>query len=88
MIHREAESAHRHAHHALTRYEPETFDLNHHDEEIHAYAEHQNYDDSHHLSDHSHHDTHGLPVHDMYGGRTFEHDPYHQEFVHGTNYEL
>ena len=31
---------------------------------------------------------HGLPVHDRYGERTIEHDPYQHEFVHGTNCEL
>ena len=27
-------------------------------------------------------------MHDRYGHRTIEHDPYHHEFVHGTNYEI
>ena len=31
---------------------------------------------------------HGLPVHDRYGERSIEHNPYQHEFVHGTNYEL
>ena len=31
---------------------------------------------------------HGLPVHDEYGERAIDHNPFHQDFVHGTNYEL
>jgi hypothetical protein len=73
VMEREIESGHRHAHHPKTRYEPDHFSPHHM-----------------HRRDmmHPHQETEGLPVHDIYGQRVIEHDPYHQEFVHGTNYEL
>ena len=70
---REVESAHRHSHHPLTRYEPDDFRPHHKEGE----TEVQRLEAEH-----------GLPVHDRYGHRAMEHDPFHQEYVHGTNYEL
>ena len=80
LLDREVESAHRHRHHAMTRYEPDRFDLARHELDRH---------DADLLHERRHVvEEHGLPVHDRYGLRTVEHDPYHHEFVHGTNYEI
>lgn len=73
VMEREIESGHRHAHHPRTRYEPDHFSP-------HRMRERKMM--------HGHGEVEGLPVHDIYGQRAIEHDPFHQEFVHGTNYEL
>lgn len=69
---REAEVAHRYTHHPATRYDPDHF-VSH--EQHHRYSAH-------------HEPLEGLPVHNKYGERVIEHDPYRQQYVHGTNYEL
>ena len=99
ILDREAESAHRHAHHALTRWEPDHWEDP--DEDYYDYADKEGHQDEsildadyhratgRHIGGPAiHHGTHGLPVHDRYGARTIEHNPYQHEFVHGTNYEL
>ena len=98
VLQREQESLHRFGHHAVTRYEPETFNLHHHDMDLHVYEhpDHQHVEE--HVFEtpdpsvedvfiHEHHMP-GLPVHDQYGKRTIEHNPLHRQFVYGTNYEL
>lgn len=102
ILDREAESAHRHRHHAVTRYEPDHYEDP--DEDAYDYADKDGHFDQHNLDSHhhrdasqratehhalgSHHQMHGLPVHDKYGKRTIDYNPYQHEFVHGTNYEL
>ena len=72
VVEREAEAARRYSHHPATRYEPDHFEPRHYQRDPWQ----------------QHHEVEGLPVHDRYGDRVLEHDPYHQEYVHGTNYEL
>ena len=59
-------------HHPVTRYDPDHFVAHDHHHEFIVHDE----------------PIEGLPVHNRYGERVIEHDPYHQEYVHGTNYEL
>ena len=60
---RDAEVAHKYKHHPTTRYDPDTF----------AQAE-----DPHIHDLYIHHEiVEGLPVHNKYGERVIEHDPYH-----------
>ena len=74
MAERDAETAHRYKHHPITRYDPDSF-VPVEDPVHHEFFVH-------------HELVEGLPVHNKYGERVIEHDPYHQEYVHGTNYEL
>jgi phospholipase C len=76
--------------HAASRYNPEHFSDHRIERDLNDDPRNWDLESHHdyHDGDDYRHQSRDLPVHDRFGERAMEHNPMHQEFVHGTNYEI